>query len=225
MSYNNSLYRKRFESDACGIGCVANINGTRSNDIIVNSLTVLENMSHRGATGNNKKIGDGAGLKTQIPHKLLLKELSENNLSIPSPGNYGLGMFFLPNNIKDYNISVKILTDVFKKFRLDIIYKRKVPSNKKDLCHSNYSFIPKIEQWIIKPNNYFKNEDEFNKGLYISRRYIENLIGNHNNKNLSNSVYIASLSTNIVVYKGQLTTHQVRTFYPDLSNHLFENLM
>ena len=70
-------------------------------------------------------------------------------------------------------------------------------------------------------NNYFKDEDEFNKGLYISRRHIENVIRNHNNKNLSNSVYFASLSTNTVVYKGQLTTHQVRKFYPDISNHLF----
>ena len=94
MSSKNSLYRKRFESDACGIGCVANIDGTRSNDIIANSLTVLENMSHRGATGNNKKIGDGAGLKTQIPHKLLLDDLSQKNILLPSPGKYGLGMFF-----------------------------------------------------------------------------------------------------------------------------------
>ena len=223
MSSKNSLYRKRFESDACGIGCVANIDGTRSSDIIADSLTVLENMSHRGATGNNKKIGDGAGLKTQIPHKLLLDELSQKNILLPSPGKYGLGMFFLPNNTKDYNTSIKIFDDAFKKFGFSIIYKREVPTNKNDLCKSSFNFIPKIEQWIIKPNNYFKDDDEFNKVLYISRRHIENVIGNHNNKNLSNSVYIASLSTNTVVYKGQLTTHQVRTFYPDLSNHLFES--
>ena len=159
MSSKNSLYRKRFESDACGIGCVANIDGTRSNDIIANSLTVLENMSHRGATGNNKKIGDGAGLKTQIPHKLLLDELSQKNILLPSPGKYGLGMFFLPNNTKDYNTSIKIFDDAFKKFGFSIIYKREVPTNKNDLCKSRFNFIPKIEQWIIKPNNYFKDED------------------------------------------------------------------
>ena len=144
MSYKNSLYSKRFESDACGIGCVANIDGTRSNDIIANSLTVLENMSHRGATGNNKKIGDGAGLKTQIPHKLLLDELSQKNILLPSPGKYGLGMFFLPNNTKDYNTSIKIFDDTFKKFGFSIIYKREVPTNKNDLCKSSFNFIPKI---------------------------------------------------------------------------------
>ena len=94
MSSKNSLYRNRFESDACGIGCVANIDGTRSNDIIANSLTVLENMSHRGATGNNKKIGDGAGLKTQIPHKLILDELSQKNILLHLQENMVLECFF-----------------------------------------------------------------------------------------------------------------------------------
>ena len=141
MSSKNSLYRKRFESDACGIGCVANIDGTRSNDIIANSLTVLENMSHRGATGNNKKIGDGAGLKTQIPHKLLLDDLSQKNILLPSPGKYGLGMIFLPNNKKDYNTSIKIFDDAFKKFGFSIIYKREVPTNKNDLCKSSFNSV------------------------------------------------------------------------------------
>ena len=99
VSSNESLYDKSFESDACGIGCVANIDGIKTNQIISEGLSMLENMSHRGATGNNKKIGDGAGVKTQIPHNLLIKELSEKNILLPDPGKYALGMFFFPNNI------------------------------------------------------------------------------------------------------------------------------
>ena len=102
MNSNKGLYDKSFESDACGIGCIANIDGIKTNQIIFDSLEILENMSHRGATGNNIKIGDGAGIKTQIPHKLLIKEVSKKKILLPAPGKYALGMFFFPNNIKEY---------------------------------------------------------------------------------------------------------------------------
>ena len=223
MNSYDSLYDKSFESDACGIGCVANIDGIKTNQIISEALLMLENMSHRGATGNNKKIGDGAGIKTQIPHKLLVKELSEKNILLPGPGKYALGMFFFPNNIKEYNSSSNLLADTLLKFGFQIIFKRDVPTNKKDLCPSTYNLIPKIEQWVVKPNDYFKSQDDFNRRLYIARKYYENLIVNHENKSLTNSVYIASLSTNIVIYKGQLTSNQLRDFYFDLTNINFES--
>ena len=215
------MYDKKFESDACGIGCIASIDGIKNNQIISDSLTMLENMSHRGATGNNKKIGDGAGIKTQIPHKLLLNELSKKDIRLPSPGDYGLGMFFFPNNIKDYNKSIKLLEETFKKFNFKILYKRDVPTNDRDLCPSTLNFIPKIEQWIIVHKDYIKNEDNLDRRLYVARKYYENLI--IVNSSLARSVYIPSLSSNTVVYKGQLTTHQIRNFYPDLSNELFES--
>ena len=221
MINQKGLYDKKFESDACGIGCIASIDGIKNNQIISDSLTMLENMSHRGATGNNKKIGDGAGIKTQIPHKLLLNELSIKNIRLPSPGDYGLGMFFFPNNTKDYNKSIKLLEETFKKFNFKILYKRDVPTNDKDLCPSTLNFIPKIEQWIIVHKDYIKNEDNLNRRLYVARKYYENLI--IVNSSLARSVYIPSLSSNTVVYKGQLTTHQIRNFYPDLSNTLFES--
>ncbi len=223
MSSSESLYDKSFESDACGIGCVANIDGIKTNQIISEALSMLENMSHRGATGNNKKIGDGAGIKTQIPHKLLVKELSEKNILLPGPGKYALGMFFFPNIIEEYNSSSNLLADTLLKFGFQIISKRDVPTNKKDLCPSTYNLIPKIEQWVVKPNDYFKSQDDFNRRLYIARKYYENLIVNHENKSLTNSVYIASLSTNIVIYKGQLTSNQLRDFYFDLTNINFES--
>ena len=218
-----SLYSESYESDACGIGCVANIDGLKTNQIITDSLTILENMSHRGASGNNKKIGDGAGLKTQIPHNLLLKELSEKNVELPSQGKYGLGMIFFPNNLKEYNTSTKRLQETLKKFKLTVLAKRNVPVNSKDLCKSTLNFIPKIEQWVIKSNSYIDSEDKLNRILFIARRYFENITLKDNKSMFSNSVYIASLSTNTVVYKGQLTTHQIRTFYPDLSDKLFES--
>ena len=223
MNSNKGLYDKSFESDACGIGCIANIDGIKTNQIIFDSLEILENMSHRGATGNNIKIGDGAGIKTQIPHKLLIKEVSKKNIVLPAPGKYALGMFFFPNNIKEYKLSSDLLLNTLKKFGFLIIYKRVVPTNNKDLCPSTYNFIPIIEQWVIKPNDYFKSEGDFNRRLFIARKYYENLIVNHENKSLINSVYIVSLSTNIVIYKGQLTSKQVRDFYLDLSNISFES--
>ena len=221
MINQKGLYDKKFESDACGIGCIASIDGIKNNQIISDSLTMLENMSHRGATGNNKKIGDGAGIKTQIPHKLLLNEVSKKDIRLPSPGDYGLGMFFFPNNTNDYNKSIKLLEETFKKFNFKILYKRDVPTNDKDLCPSTLNFIPKIEQWIIVYKGYIKNEDNLNRRLYVARKYYENLI--IVNSSLARSVYIPSLSSNTVVYKGQLTTHQIRNFYPDLSNELFES--
>ena len=223
MNDSNSLYRESYESDACGIGCIANIDGLRTNEIISDSLTILENMSHRGASGNNKKIGDGAGLKIQIPHKLLMRELSEKNIKLPSQGKYGLGMIFFPNNSREYNASKKLFLETLKKFNLIVLAKRNVPINRKGLCESTFSFIPKIEQWVIKSNSYIDSEDYLNRILFIARRYFENITLKDNKSMFSNSVYIASLSTNTVVYKGQLTTHQIRTFYPDLSDKLFES--
>ena len=116
MNSSKGLYDKSFESDACGIGCIANIDGIKTNQIIFDSLEILENMSHRGATGNNIKIGDGAGIKTQIPHKLLIKEVSKKNIVLPAPGKYALGMFFFPNNIKEYKLSSDLLLNTLKKF-------------------------------------------------------------------------------------------------------------
>ena len=124
------LYDSKYEKDSCGIGLVANIYDIPSRSIIDNSLKLLSNLTHRGAVSADPKAGDGVGILTQIPHQFFQKELSITNTILPRPDDYAVGMFFLPRNKEEKEYCFGIITKYFRKFGLEIIVKRNVPTNK-----------------------------------------------------------------------------------------------
>ncbi len=217
MAGNQGLYDPSFEHDACGIGFVANIKGHKSHQHISDALTVLENMEHRGACGCENNTGDGAGIMIQTPHEFFFDECLKLGVHLPSFGKYGVGMIFFPKEIRLREECRDIFNRTAEKLGLEILVYRKVPTNTYDIGPTALSVEPEMEQVFIACPDHISNSDEFERKLFILRNYAAHTINNTVKKDAI-GFYVASLSHRVVVYKGQLTSMQVRNYFPDLSN-------
>jgi len=217
MTGNKGLYSPSFEHDACGIGFVANIKGGKSHQNIADALTVLENMEHRGACGCENNTGDGAGIMIQVPHEFFFDECIKLGVHLPSYGKYGVGMLFFPREIRLREECREIFNRTAEKLGLEILAYRKVPVNTHDIGPTALSVEPEIEQVFIACPDHISNPDEFERKLFILRNYASHTVLNTVRKD-EIGFYIASLSYKTLVYKGQLTSGQVRRYFTDLSN-------
>ncbi len=211
------LYRKRFEHDSCGVGFVANIKGSKSHQIIFDALTLLENMEHRGACGCENNTGDGAGIMIQTPHEFFFAECAKLGVRLPGFGRYGVGVIFFPKEIKKREECRAIFERAAEKLGLDILVYRKVPVNTDNIGQTALSVEPEMEQVFIGCPDSIQNPDDFERKLFILRNYATHTINNTVRKD-DIGFYIASLSYKTVTYKGQLTSLQVRNYFPDLNN-------
>ena len=210
------LYREEFEHDACGIGFVANLKGRKSHKVVEDAIKMLVRMDHRGACGAEPNTGDGAGILIQLPHEFFLDECRKLGFSLPAAGNYGVGMIYFPKDLVVRIDCKNVLDRKAKQIGLEIIGYRTVPVNNSDLGHGSGSVEPQMEQiFIRKPSNIIDEED-FERKLYIFRRYSTRII-NETVKDIKESFYFSSLSCRTITYKGQLTTKQVTWYFPDLS--------
>ncbi len=211
------LYDSKFEHDACGTGFITNINGKKSHQIIVDALNMLENMEHRGACGCDPDSGDGAGILLQIPHEFFLEECMNQALDLKEPGNYGVGMMFMPKDPVSRKAVRKIIESCAKSLNIPILGYRKVPVNPEVVGETARSVEPAIKQIFVgMPTNIVSNDD-FERKLYVLRRLITRTV-NEELKAASGDFYFTSLSSRVIVYKGQLTTYQVRQYYSDLQD-------
>src|SRR5687767_7512321 len=217
MASNQGLYHPSFERDACGIGFVANIKGHKSHQNISDALTILENMEHRGACGCENNTGDGAGIMLQTPHEFFFDECIKLGVHLPAFGRYAVGMVFFPREIRLREECRDILSRSAEKLGLEILCYRKVPVNPDGIGPTALSVEPEIEQVFIACPDHIKNPDEFERKLFVLKKYATHTILNTVKKDAI-GFYIASLSYKTVVYKGQLTSLQLRQYYPDLSN-------
>lgn len=217
MTGNNGLYHPSFEHDSCGIGFVADIKGRKSYQIISDALTVLENMEHRGACGCENNTGDGAGIMIQLPHEFFCDECLKQHIHLPEPGKYGVGVIFFPKEPLLAEECRKHFNDCAELLNLKLLTYRKVPVNKTDIGSTALSVEPQIEHVFIKSPGHITNAEEFERKLYVLRNYATHYI----NKKIGSQpvdFYIASLSCKTVIYKGQLTSTQVRNYFTDLTN-------
>lgn len=217
MASNTGLYHPSFEHDACGIGFVANIKGGKSHQNISDALTVLENMEHRGACGCEENTGDGAGVMIQIPHEFFFDECIKLGVHLPAYGKYGVGMIFFPKEIRLREECRDIFNRAAEKMGLEILAYRKVPVNTHDIGPTALSVEPEMEQVFIACPDHISNPDDFERKLFVLRNYASNTIRNTVRQD-EIGFYLASLSYKTIVYKGQLTSKQVRRYFPDLSN-------
>ena len=217
MASTTGLYSPEFERDACGIGFVANIKGNKSHQIVSDALTVLENMEHRGACGCEKNTGDGAGLMIQTPHEFFFDECIKLGIHLPSFGRYGVGVIFFPQEIRLREECRDIFNRSAEKLGLEVIGYRKVPVNREDIGPTALSVEPEMEQVFIACPDHIANPDDFERKLFVLRNYASHTINNSVKKDAI-GFYVASLSYKTVVYKGQLTSLQVRKYFPDLSS-------
>ena len=205
----NGLYNAGYEHDACGVGMVVNIHGNKSHALVDNALKVLENMRHRGAEGADNKTGDGAGILLQIPHEFILLQ----GIPVPEKGKYGTGLVFLPKDTKRQQAILSIMIEEIEREGLSLMHLRNVPTNPDCLGETAISSEPDIKQVFVTG----VTDDKvpiFERILYIIRKKIEKRV---NDKDF----YICSLSSKNIVYKGMLSSMQVRQYYPDLTNNYF----
>jgi len=216
---NCGLYDPSFEHDACGIGFVANIKGNKSHQHISDALTILENMEHRGACGCEANTGDGAGIMFQTPHEFFFDECVKLGVHLPAFGRYGVGMLFFPKDIRVKEECREIFTRSAEKLGLEILAYRKVPVNTLDIGPTALSVEPEIEQVFVVCPDHISSSEAFERKLFILKNYASHTINNSVRKDKDGiGFYVASLSYKTIVYKGQLTSHQVRRYFPDLSN-------
>ena len=218
------LYDPRFEHDACGIGFVVNIKGEQSHEIVQQALTVLENLDHRGACGCEDNTGDGAGILLQVPHAFLQHACDGIGLQLPRPGQYGVGMVFLPPDREQRHQCERRLEEIVRREGQEVLGWRSVPTDNLYLGETAKSREPSIRQVFIKRSADLRDDLDFERKLYVIRRQAENAI-RYADIPGGDYFYIPSLSYKTLVYKGMLTPRQVATFYPDLSDPLLETAL
>ncbi|SHE29479.1 glutamate synthase large subunit [Flavisolibacter ginsengisoli] len=217
MVSNTGLYSPSFEHDSCGIGFVANIKSSKSHQIVSDALTILENMEHRGACGCENNTGDGAGIMIQVPHEFFFDECSKLGVHLPAFGKYGIGVLFFPKDIRLKEECRDIFNRCAEKLSLEVLVYRKVPVDADTIGFTALSVEPEMEHVIVTCPDHITNPEDFERKLFLLRNYASHTI-NNTVKRDAVGFYIASLSYKTIVYKGQLTSKQVREYFPDLRN-------
>ena len=207
------LYEASHEHDACGVGMLVNIQGGKSHELVESALKVLENMRHRGAEGADNKTGDGAGIMLQIPHEFILLQ----GIPVPEKGKYGTGLLFLPKDEKDQATILSVIIEEIEKEGLTLMHLRNVPTCPEILGEAALANEPDIKQIFITG---FTESETADRKLYIIRKRIENRI-RKSDIPTREDFYIVSLSTKNIVYKGMLSSLQLRNYFPDLTNSYF----
>ena len=222
MRDQQGLYQSSYEHDACGVGMVVNIHGGKSHELVDNALKVLENMEHRGAETRDKT-GDGAGILVQIPHEFILLQ----GIPVPEKGKYGTGLVFLPKDEKEQQTILSVMMEEIEREGLQLMHVRTVPTCPEVLGAAAREVEPDIKQIFITGGTtsdasskgeesgfLHSNVSELDRKLYIIRKKIENRVAH-------DDFYICSLSNQNIIYKGMLTSGQLRRYFPDLSSPYF----
>ncbi|MDA8310223.1 MAG: glutamate synthase large subunit [Actinomycetota bacterium] len=223
------LYDPRFEHDACGIGMVARLSGEPGHDIVQRALTVLERLAHRGATGAEEDSGDGSGILVQVPHRFLDHAARLDGVALPAAGAYAVGCVFLPRDATHAASARRRLEEIAVEEGMAVSWWREVPVDASCLGDAARRSMPRIEQVVVVPSPdgpWAAAREVATAGAadpivvdrlaYVVRKRAEHAV---------DGLYLPSLSSRTLVYKGMLTSHQLRRFYPDLSDSALESAL
>lgn len=208
------LYREEFEHDNCGIGACINIKGQKSHAIVENALKIVENLEHRAGKDAEGRTGDGVGILVQICHSFFVKVTQPLGLELGAEREYGVGMFFFPQDELRRNQSRKMFEIIVKKEGLEFLGWREVPTVPEVLGQKAVECMPCIQQAFIKKPSNVEKGLEFDRRLYIARRVFEQS---------NDNTYVVSLSSRTIVYKGMFLVDQLRTFFPDLQSEQYKS--
>ena len=211
------LYDPQFEHDACGVGVVANVKGVRSHDIIQKGIQVLINLGHRGAAGSDPKTGDGAGILIQMPHEFFSRESARLGFTLPPPGEYGVGMVFLPQDPAQREVCYRAFDEVVREEGQVLLGWRDVPVDDSQIGETSREVQPHIRQVFIGRGPQTTDEAHLVRKLYVIRRRVENIVSESGIED-AETFYIPSLFTNRIVFKGLLMADQISRFYQDLTD-------
>ena len=218
----HGLYSLEQEHDSCGVGVVANIKGGKSHRIIEEGMEVLVSLGHRGAAGSDPETGDGAGLLIQMPHQFFQKECIRLGIDLPGPGEYGVGMVFLPPQPEGLEKCRALVNKVINDEGLELLGWREVPVDPTKMGGDSRAVRPDIQQVFIGAGPGIRDADHLERKLYVVRKVIE-----HSKKEWGvteeedDYFYVCSMSCNTIVYKGLVHAHQLSGFYHDLADQEF----
>jgi glutamate synthase (NADPH/NADH) large chain len=212
------LYVPELEKDACGTGLIAHLNGEKTHQLVEDALHMLTNMEHRGACGYEPNTGDGAGILIQTPHEFFVKKCKEKGFELPEFGKYGVGVTFFPSNRSLRQQCRVLLDDYIDEMGFVLLGYRKIPTDNEELGESAIAVEPRMEQVFIRPKEELERK-ALERRLYVLRKFATHNI-HETYPQSKDQFYITSFSYKTVVYKGQLTTFQLRPYFPDLQDEL-----
>lgn len=209
MNEQNTLYRPEFEHDACGIGAVVSIKGGQSHKIVSDALSIVEKLQHRAGKDASGETGDGVGILIQISHDFFSSVAKELSLELPNSREYGVGMFFFPQDELKCAQAKKMLEIICEKEGAELLGWREVPTDSTVIGKKAFDCMPHIMQCFVKKPDNIKKGIEFDRKLYVIRREFEQS---------NDNTYVCSFSSRTIVYKGMFLVDQLRKFYLDLQS-------
>jgi glutamate synthase (ferredoxin) len=218
------LYDPAFEHDACGMGFVAHIKGTKSHDVVRDGLVVLNNLNHRGACGCEANTGDGAGILLQIPHKFYARVTAKEGFSLPSAGRYGVGMTYMPRDAAHRQACEDCLGDVIRAEGQTVLGWRTVPTDNRALGAGARAAEPVMRQVFVGRDASVTDDQAFERKLYVIRRRVEKELQGGDAPS-GDMFYVPSFSARTVVYKGMLLASQMEDYFPDLNERDVESAL
>src|SRR6202163_1783463 len=218
------LYDPSLEKDSCGVAFIANIKAKKSHQIVSAAMRILCNLEHRGAVGADPRAGDGAGILVQIPHAFFVRKAGEIGFQLPEPGEYAVGALFMPKETAWHNVIKSIIADQIRDEGLLLLGWRDVPTDNRSLGETVKPTEPANMQVFIGRGEQIKNEEDFERRLYILRKSISQAIYLRRDRGLA-GYYPVSLSCRTIVYKGMFLADQLGTYYPALSEPDFESAL
>ena len=219
LEENNThgLYHPSFEKDSCGVGFIANIKARKSHQLVMDAITMLERMSHRGACGCEQNTGDGAGILIQIPHEFFTNECNKLGIKLPPFGQYGVGLVFFPRDPKAREECRTVLNRQIKKMKMSLLGYRLLPTKNNEIGETALRAEPVMEQIFIKRPESITDPDSFERKLFILRKYITRIV-TESVQGVNNQFYFSSLSYKTIAYKGMLTSRQLKHYFADLEH-------
>ena len=220
LAQSGGLYSPEQEHDACGVGMVANIKGDKTHSIITESLQVLDNLGHRGASGSDPDTGDGAGILVQMPDAFFRKAANQQGITLPPEGEYGVGMVFLPQDDGAVSACASHIENVVANEGLAFLGWRDVPLDHSQIGRDARAVCPTIRQFFVgKGVANTPERADLERKLYVVRKVISNTVSETGISEAdADFFYVCSLSCNTVVYKGLLVSYQLSRFYLDLND-------
>jgi len=215
MPEKQGLYNPANEKDACGVGFVAHIKGQKNHDIVAKGLEILRNLTHRGATGYDPKLGDGAGILIQMPDAFLRKEAAKLSLALPEVGQYACGTVFLPQSSNSREACESAIARIIHEEGQDFLGWRDVPRDNSNIADAARAIEPVMRQVFI--GSKASDQNVFERKLFVIRKRIEHAVRALKLEDAS-QFYIPSLSSRTLVYKGMLLAEEVGTYYQDLQD-------
>src|ERR1035437_2969107 len=214
--FKQGLYDPQFEHDSCGIGFVVNMKGKKTPPLVADGLRILMNLDHRSAVGCEANTGDGAGILIQTPHEFLVKVTARLGFKLPAPGEYGVGMLFLPQNPLKRNGVKTAFAKIVSAEGQTLLGWRDVPTDNSSLGKTAVAAEPHMAQVFIGRNPAIKDEAAFERKLYVIRKRAEQKIRYGSNIDGGKWFYVSSLAVRTMIYKGMLMPEQLANYYPDL---------